>query len=511
MSDPRVTAGKAPVDPSLPSPSSGRPVPDAPAHRSADAGGVGAYLREPWTRAGDALDPALDAGLAPEATAEARNALVVLPTLNEEAGLRATLEELRAVQGFPGGATPPVLVVDGGSTDGTIAVAEEFGCRVLRQQGTGKGRAMREALAWAAANGYRSIGVLDADGTYPAGRLPTLFRLLDLGYEVVIGVRRPDHPAQTSLRDVVHRVGNGMLNLCAARFGRGPILDVCSGFWGVRSEVVPPLGLRSNGFEIESELFVKSYRHQLRIVQIPVLYRERIGTAKLHAIRDGSRIFLSIVRSSHRGGRAAARPRPRLGIGPHRALTALLAALEPSEIRVVYSSPKRRREAMEIAGDLHEVADHVEIARRFPPGPTTGPSDPTPVAAGASGAPGPEASGTPSAIVTLVDDPARVPGPSPVTLDVPAIGVHLQLDPAPDPVADGPRPSPAPGVACAPGSLSILRASFDPSGHRRETLLLPANAQAADGWVPSGDDDGPRPRPRRRPWLFRELRGIPRG
>ncbi|MCI4322363.1 MAG: glycosyltransferase family 2 protein, partial [Thermoplasmata archaeon] len=155
--------------------------------------------------------------------------LIVLPTLNEEHGLRATLEELAGVRGFPESVPPEVLVVDGHSTDSTPAVAARFRCRLLPQTGRGKGAAVRDGLEWAVANGFGAVAVLDADGTYPGDQLPAMFRLLERGADIVAGVRRPTERSDSTPRNLVHRVGNGALNTWAALLSRGPILDVCTG------------------------------------------------------------------------------------------------------------------------------------------------------------------------------------------------------------------------------------------------------------------------------------------
>ena len=296
-------------------------------------------------------------------------ALVLLPTLNEAEGLEATLAELERVVRFPTRIRPSVLVVDARSTDGTLEVAARHGVDVLQQTGTGKGAAIREGLAWAADHGYGAVGVLDADGTYPPDRLPALFGLLDLNAEVVLGVRRPDHPASTTPRDLVHRLGNGGLNLAAAKLASGPILDVCTGFWGVRTEIVPGLALQSDGFEIESELFVKSFRAGLHVVQMPVEYRQRIGEAKLHAARDGARIFLSIVR--HARSSVPLPPRGVHGAPPERSspseslvrdVASILVALGPPPI-AVYGAESRDLEAEALVRSLRPYGAGVERIR----------------------------------------------------------------------------------------------------------------------------------------------------
>jgi glycosyltransferase involved in cell wall biosynthesis len=92
--------------------------------------------------------------------------LVILPTLNEREGLAKTLDELFSV------GVPPdkILVVDGGSTDGTCDVARERGVRCIMQEGRGKAAAVKTAFRYADAD---VLIVMDADFTYPAQHVET--------------------------------------------------------------------------------------------------------------------------------------------------------------------------------------------------------------------------------------------------------------------------------------------------------------------------------------------------
>lgn len=239
---------------------------------------------------------------------EGADVVVVLPTLNERDGLAHTLEDIPLEPLVASGWTVKRLVVDGGSTDGTLEVARRWGVPVLPQTSRGKGAAIREALEWLAERHVRFAVVLDADCTYPGVMVPAMAQLLDAGSQLVVGVRQPARSAREDTREFVHRVGNRLLNLTASQVAGLPILDLCSGFWAVDVRAASHLQLVTNGFEIEAELFTKAYRAGYTVTQIPVAYRERVGVAKLNAVRDGARILLTTIRFGRRRLAAAFRP-----------------------------------------------------------------------------------------------------------------------------------------------------------------------------------------------------------
>ncbi|MCI4345222.1 MAG: glycosyltransferase family 2 protein [Thermoplasmata archaeon] len=289
--------------------------------------------------------------------------LLILPTLNEEEGLGLTLAEFASTRFVPEASRPVILVVDGHSTDGTGEVARSHGVRLLLQDGRGKGSAVREGLSWALRNGFQTVAVMDADATYPAGALPALFDLLEAHQDVVIGVRKAPPLERASLRDLVHRVGNGLLNYAAAQLSGKSLLDVCSGFWGVRVSTLDRLALCSDGFEIESELFIKSFRRGLRVAQIPVQYGSRAGTAKLRAFRDGSRILLSIFRQSVRQPR---RPTPQSARDFTADPLALVLGLGPERV-LLLSAPERVSDADRIADRIATASPSAEVTTALLP------------------------------------------------------------------------------------------------------------------------------------------------
>ncbi|MCI4373075.1 MAG: glycosyltransferase family 2 protein [Thermoplasmata archaeon] len=225
-------------------------------------------------------------------------AVVILPTLNEEKGLARTLSELPLDRFNEPGQRVVPLIIDGGSTDGTLEVARQWGVPVLRQTSKGKGGAMLEAIAWVYRQKIPFVVVLDADATYPPDRILPTIDLLRGGTDLVIGVRRPVWGPPSDLKDLVHRVGNLVMSYTSSFLSRRTILDLCSGFWGVSTQRFMELGMDDQTFAIEAELVLKSIRRGLNLQQIPIHYRERLGTAKLRAVHDGGQILLAIFQNA---------------------------------------------------------------------------------------------------------------------------------------------------------------------------------------------------------------------
>jgi dolichol-phosphate mannosyltransferase len=214
----------------------------------------------------------------------------VVPARNEEAGIGATLRSLPRDTLHSTGFRTEVIVLDGQSTDATSRIAESHGATVVRDRGHGKGSALREARTNFTGD---FVIMLDADGTYAPDAIPRVLSLLAHGgADVVMG----DRVVLGGSMSAVHRAGNSMLSLGAAALYGRRVPDLCTGLWGFRTNALRQLPLRSEGFELESELFALSARLGLRILHTPVDYLPRNGSSKL-TTRDGLRIGWALVRN----------------------------------------------------------------------------------------------------------------------------------------------------------------------------------------------------------------------
>jgi glycosyltransferase involved in cell wall biosynthesis len=216
--------------------------------------------------------------------------LIILPTLNEEPTIGRVIDEIprQALEGV--GYRVKLLVVDGNSTDRTRQVAREKGADVTVERRRGKGVAVIKALASAQAD---FIFMLDADYTYPAGYIPDMLKLLE-GHQAVIGSRMRGRREKGAMSRL-NLVGNYLLSLIATVFYGKRVSDVCSGFWGLRGEVLENLNLKATAFDLEAELFSQLARRGSKLAEVPVDYRRRHTPPKLRSLRDGTRIGWALV------------------------------------------------------------------------------------------------------------------------------------------------------------------------------------------------------------------------
>jgi len=216
---------------------------------------------------------------------------IILPALNEELAIGKVIDEIPRQALEREGYHVDVLVVDGGSSDRSRQIAQEKGARVIIQSKRGKGQAVRTALGSVKAD---FVFMLDADYTYPASYIPDMLKILRQDYPVVIGSRLKGRWERGAIRPL-NLVGNLLLTFLANILYRAGISDVCTGYWGMRGEVIPSLNLAADGFQFEAELFTELAKQGYRIAEVPIYYRRREARTKLNRIKDGSKIGWMLI------------------------------------------------------------------------------------------------------------------------------------------------------------------------------------------------------------------------
>lgn len=211
---------------------------------------------------------------------------IVLPCLNEERSVGACVQQAYAGCAAVG-LHAEVIVVDNGSTDCSVDAATRAGARIVDERIRGYGAALAAGIR--AARG-EIVVMADADLTYPLDRVGELVAPLQVGSaDLVLGARLEQTNRQSM--PILHRlVGTPMLTLLI-RQGTGlpGISDSQSGFRAFRRETILNLGLRSTGMEFASEMLVRASRASLRVTEVSLGYRPRVGESKLRAWTDGWR------------------------------------------------------------------------------------------------------------------------------------------------------------------------------------------------------------------------------
>jgi glycosyltransferase involved in cell wall biosynthesis len=213
---------------------------------------------------------------------------VVIPCYNEAAAIGTVITQFRAT--LP---DAQVIVFDNNSTDGSAEMARSLGVPVESVPDQGKGHVVRSAFNLL---GDRDAVVLvDGDGTYPAEAAPLLVApVLEGMADMVVGARQPEPGA--GAMSPVRGLGNFLIR-AAFRLLIGPGTgDLLSGYRAFGPRYLRNVQLRSEGFEIETELAIEAVSGRLRTLEVSVPYRPRIaGTvSKLRAFRDGRRILRTI-------------------------------------------------------------------------------------------------------------------------------------------------------------------------------------------------------------------------
>jgi len=213
---------------------------------------------------------------------------VLLPTYDEA----ATIGD--CVDGYRDQGLDDVLVIDGGSTDGTREIAEEHGARVVRQSGSGKGQAVREAVQNHVSREF--VLMADGDGTYRPEDADRMLEPLDDGYDHVIGDRFAE--MEEGAMTVLNRIGNRLINALFAIIYDSEFEDILSGYRAFSRESFERFTLSAEGFGIETEMAVECAKRDIPTTVVPITYRKRPAgsSTNLHPIRDGSIILLELFR-----------------------------------------------------------------------------------------------------------------------------------------------------------------------------------------------------------------------
>ncbi|MBB4942039.1 dolichol-phosphate mannosyltransferase [Streptosporangium album] len=211
--------------------------------------------------------------------------LVIVPTYNERENLPMIAERVRA-------ALPEahLLIADDNSPDGTGAIADELAAgddhiKVLHRPGKqGLGAAYIAAFRWGLEEGFDVLVEIDADGSHQPEELPKLLDALADGADLAIGSRWVPGGKVVNWPGSREFLSRGS-NLYTRMMLGLPVRDATAGFRAYRASTLEKIGLddvESQGYCFQVDLTLRTIRHGLRVVEVPITFVERtVGASKM--------------------------------------------------------------------------------------------------------------------------------------------------------------------------------------------------------------------------------------
>ena len=217
---------------------------------------------------------------------------IIIPAYNEESSIGLVLDAL------PQEKLHEIIVVDNGSTDATARVAQEHGARVVKEPKKGYGSACLKGIDELDAPDI--VVFIDGDFSDFPEEIVLLIGPIEAGEkDFVLGSRMIFPKSQLALLPQA-RYGNRLAILLIKLFFKYEFTDL-GPFRAIRYSSLISLGMQDRDFGWTVEMQIKAVRNGLRIHEVPVNYRKRIGISKITGtisgtIRAGTKIIYTIFK-----------------------------------------------------------------------------------------------------------------------------------------------------------------------------------------------------------------------
>jgi glycosyltransferase involved in cell wall biosynthesis len=188
-----------------------------------------------------------------------------------------------------------VVVVDDGSRDGSGDVASRAGATVLTHEvNRGKGGALKTGFAYTLEHGFDGVITLDADGQHLPSEIPKIVAARrETGADIIIGGRAHLFGEMLPRR----RMANRFASWAISKGSGARIDDSQSGYRFYSASLLRAIELRSDGFDMESEVLVLAGTRGFRIITIPISlgFVDGVSTSHYKPLKDTLQIFLTAV------------------------------------------------------------------------------------------------------------------------------------------------------------------------------------------------------------------------
>lgn len=211
---------------------------------------------------------------------------VLVPCYNEALTIGKVIDDFH--QELP---EATIYIYDNNSSDDTAAIALEHGAVVRFEPRQGKGNVVRQMLRDIDADAYIMV---DGDDTYPADAAKDLLApILDGSADHVVGDRLSNGTYGEENTRAFHGFGNNLVRWLIKVLYGFEFTDVMTGYRAFSRQFAETLPVLSPGFEIETELSIHAVDKRFRIVQVPIVYRDRPegSESKLNTVSDGMKVL----------------------------------------------------------------------------------------------------------------------------------------------------------------------------------------------------------------------------
>lgn len=199
---------------------------------------------------------------------------IVVPAYNEAKAIGQTVAALKSMLAAAD-IDGEIIIVDDGSSDGTGDAAEAAGVRVVRlEENSGYGYALKTGIANSES---KFVAIIDADGTYPADKIPDMLKLCR-NADMVVGDRGAD------MKNVqwIRRPPKWVLNTLANMLARRKIPDLNSGLRVFkRASLERFIQLLPDGFSFTTTITLSMICSNLRVIYTPIEYHKRVGQSSM--------------------------------------------------------------------------------------------------------------------------------------------------------------------------------------------------------------------------------------